>query len=539
MKTAAPQELKILILDDASTDVELIKRALRRAGHGFTAKWVDTRGAFVDALESFTPDVVLLDYRLPNYDGREALAHVRLVHPEVPVIIVTGTLSDEAAIELLKAGATDYVLKNNLARLASAIDRALDIARMQAARKKAEAEEAVREREVAIGHKIQQMLLLDGIPTDVKGLQVAACSIPSQRVAGDFYLFFTHKDESVDVIVADVMGKGIPAALLGAATKSHFIEALCYLMAYSPSGLLPEPCDIVTLAHARMAQHLIDLESFVTLCYARVNVHRQRVDLVDCGHTGLIHWHERTGQCEVIHGDNLPLGIRKDETYSQIDISFENGDVFLLFSDGVTEASDSAREQFGIDRLLDYVCRNAALGPEPLVAAVRSAVATFTGSDQPSDDLTCVAIEVDDQRRVVARQDTEVRSDLQELRRVREFVRTFCARLPGSWLDENGITELELAVSEAASNIIEHAYHGRADQRILVAAEAFPDHVGIRLHHFGDPFDPSMAAPPAFDGSRESGFGVYLIAHSVDDVRYYYGEQHGGHCIALIKNRKG
>jgi len=97
---------------------------------------------------------------------------------------------------------------------------------MQAGSKAAEAEAAARERETAIGFRIQQMLLLDEPPTGIRNLRVAAQSIPSQRVAGDFYQFFTHRDESVDIIVADVMGKGVPAALLGAATKSRFIEAL-------------------------------------------------------------------------------------------------------------------------------------------------------------------------------------------------------------------------------------------------------------------------------------------------------------------------
>ena len=95
------------------------------------------------------------------------------------------------------------------------------------------------------------------------------------------------------MIVADVMGKGIPAALLGAATKSHFLEALCHLMASSKDGKLPEPKEIVMLAHADMVQHLIDLESFVTLCYARLDLNRRSLELVDCGHTGIIHWHGR------------------------------------------------------------------------------------------------------------------------------------------------------------------------------------------------------------------------------------------------------
>ena len=131
----------------------------------------------------------------------------------------------------------------------------------------------------------------------------------------------------------------------------------------------------------------------------------------------------------------------------------------------------------------------------------------------------------------------EIRSDLRDLSRAREFVRTFCCTLPGSPLDADRVAELELAVNEAASNVMKHAYHGRADKRIHLEAEEFPDHVVVRLHHLGDPFDPSAVPPPSFDGSRESGFGVYLITKSVDDVCYYRDER-GGNCIALVKMLK-
>jgi sigma-B regulation protein RsbU (phosphoserine phosphatase) len=408
--------------------------------------------------------------------------------------------------------------------------------RTQAERKRAEAEEAAREREVAIGFRIQQMLLLDEPPRDIPGLRVATLSIPSHRIAGDFYEFFTHQDESLDVIVADVMGKGIPAALLGAATKSHFTEALCRLIALSPTGALPEPREVVTLAHASMGRHLIELESFVTLCYARVDLSRRRLALVDCGHTGVIHVRGTTDRCEMVHGDNLPLGIREGEIYDQIAVPFEAGDVFLFYSDGITEASGPTGERFGADRLMACVRLNKHLAPDALVGAIRTAVVAFAGSDRLTDDLTCVAVEVGERRRPLARDTMEIRSDLRDLSRAREFVRAFCRALPGSPLDEDREAELELAVNEAASNVMKHAYHGRADQRIHLEAEAFGDHVAVRLHHLGDPFDPSAVPPPAFDGTRESGFGVYLITRSVDDVRYYRDER-GGNCIALVKRR--
>jgi anti-sigma regulatory factor (Ser/Thr protein kinase) len=101
-------------------------------------------------------------------------------------------------------------------------------------------------------------------------------------------------------------------------------------------------------------------------------------------------------------------------------------------------------------------------------------------------------------------------------------------------MDEDSAGALELAVNEAASNIMKHAYHGRTDQWIHLEGEAFLGRTLIRLHHLGDPFDPSKAQPPVFDGSRESGFGVYLIMQSTDGVRYYRDER-GRNCIELLK----
>ena len=115
-------------------------------------------------------------------------------------------------------------------------------------------------------------------------------------------------------------------------------------------------------------------------------------------------------------------------------------------------------------------------------------------------------------------------------------MRTFCQELPVRVLDEEGLSQLELAVTEAASNIMRHAYHGRTDQRIQVTAEAFADRICLRLWHHGTAFDPATVQPPVFDGSRDGGFGVYIIAHCVDEVRYVRDER-GENCICLVKKR--
>ena len=132
------RELCILILEDAATDAELMERELHKANISFISKRVETAEDFVRELHDFNPDLVLSDYHLPSFDGLEALSIVTKGAPDVPFILVTGALGEERAVEILKSGATDYVLKDRLSRLPHAVLRAIREADAKAARKRSE-----------------------------------------------------------------------------------------------------------------------------------------------------------------------------------------------------------------------------------------------------------------------------------------------------------------------------------------------------------------------------------------------------------------
>ncbi|HLF96324.1 MAG TPA: EAL domain-containing protein [Methylococcaceae bacterium] len=138
-------EIRILMLEDTPEDAELMAMELREAGMAFVSRRVQTRESFLQALDEFRPDIVLSDYRLPAFDGRTALDLVLKNYPETPVVMVTGAIGDELAVELLKAGARDYVLKDRLARLPSAVLRAL--AEEAESRRRKAAENALRDSE--------------------------------------------------------------------------------------------------------------------------------------------------------------------------------------------------------------------------------------------------------------------------------------------------------------------------------------------------------------------------------------------------------
>ena len=132
------EALRILILEDVPTDAELVKRELRNAGIVFTSRLVDKRDDFLKQLEDFSPDIILSDYSMPQFNGMEALSLSRELDPTLPFVMVTGSINEETAVNCMKAGATDYVLKERLKRIGSAVEGALEKTRMRGEKERAE-----------------------------------------------------------------------------------------------------------------------------------------------------------------------------------------------------------------------------------------------------------------------------------------------------------------------------------------------------------------------------------------------------------------
>lgn len=139
------KKLDILLLEDVESDAELMAYELRKAKIDFTCRRVDTRDGFLQELQQRLPDLILADHSLPSFDGLTALQMAQKICPETPFIFVSGAMGEEVAVDTLKKGATDYVLKQNLARLGPAVDRALREAEER--RQRRQAEDMLRESE--------------------------------------------------------------------------------------------------------------------------------------------------------------------------------------------------------------------------------------------------------------------------------------------------------------------------------------------------------------------------------------------------------
>ncbi|MFP4030324.1 MAG: PP2C family protein-serine/threonine phosphatase [Desulfococcaceae bacterium] len=384
---------RVLVADDDRVVQALLSRTLRKAGYDVI---LAANGR--EALERMESDVgvTLLDLQMPEMDGINCLRRLRELDPNLAAIMVSASEEISDAVEAMRQGAYDYVVKPVApSTLIPLVEKARQTWLQNRRFRQMEAElERARNREITIAAKIQRTLLL-GRPPEVSGLKTACLTLPSQTVDGDFYDFYQLDDASLDVLIGDVMGKGVPAALLGAAVKSECLRVITELERRAAAGRPPQPEAVVSGLHGRLIGHLEDIETFVTLCYARLDMQRRDIRLVDCGHMRTLHFSAESDAVTPLEGVNVPLGLPEPEPFRQVRAPFEPGDVFLFYSDGLTEASRADREMFGEERLVSVFLEHAGCGPEELIRRISEAVHDFAGPAAIEDDVTCVAAAVD------------------------------------------------------------------------------------------------------------------------------------------------
>ncbi len=511
----------VLVVDDSRVVRTYIQSHLEKEGYQVL---VAPNGKEALALLSDDIGIVLLDLWMPEMDGMACLRYIRENFPEIPAIMITVSHEISHAVAAMKYGAFDYVTKPfDPGELLVIVQQALRI-RDQARRlRRAEAElDKAREHEISIASRIQQTLLLGAPLRDLRDVKVGELTIASKKIDGDFYDFTMISDTCLDVIVGDVMGKGIPAALMGAAAKQHLMSALYRLMRRHGTGDPPEPGEIVSSVHAEMIGQMKDLETFFTLCYARFDLSHNLVTYVDCGHMRTIHHHRTGGTCSLLQGENMPLGFPGQDRFTQMSAPFERGDLFFFYSDGLTEARNERGEFYGEERLVEFVRAHASLDPQELCEQAAKEVVDFSRRDTFTDDLTCVALRIEPAGSAgegSREWSLAVPADLAELERVRGFIQDVCTGA-GADVDEEQVKVIQIVATEIMTNIVRHAYRGRSDGEVRIEAKASPEAIELSFFDQGIEFDFSSAPLPVFDGSREGGFGLHIIAHTADSVQY-------------------
>ena len=514
----------VLLVDDELLNLKLLAPQLERAGYAVTV-CVDGESA-VRAVRAAPFDLVILDLWMSGINGYETLTGIRSMFSEssLPVIMATSSTRREDIVKCLDLGANDYVTKP--------IDVPVLMARMRS--QLAASRSALRE--IAIGGEIQRGLLIGSAPAGVAGLDVAALTVPSRCVDGDFYEFYEHGEGVVDLIVGDAMGKGVPVALLGAATKMNFGKAIAHLLARRQSAALPRLEHIVERVNAQMVAQLVALESFVAVTAARLDLCASTVTLVDCGNTPLLHWRRNCRRVDTVSGESMPLGFGVEDRFQARQLDVADGDVLLLYSDGLTEACAPDGTPLGLEPLKEVLAAEAGSSAAAILKAIESRLSAHCETDLFRDDVTCVVLKlrgdgVDPRRRQLARR---LPSEAGSLRTLRTLFREALAHLPdGPALpDADG---LELAVNEVAANIIDHA-HGRDPTRSFeVQLRLDPDQLEVEFRYHGPNFDPSTVPEPSFNGLDEHGYGLYLVRAVVHELRFSTGP--AGEQVVRLRHR--
>ncbi len=188
-------QLRILIVEDVPTDAELAERELRQNGFSFETTRVDKEDEFLEALKNFKPDLVISDYVMPEFDGMEALKLAQAHDPNLPLIVLTGSMNEETAVECMKAGATDYVIKEHLTRLPFAVKGALDQKKTRLARAQAEKHLQQRLQELEVMYSVSSALRTAATLDEMLPLLLDEILEALQAEAGAIWLYDTASSE--------------------------------------------------------------------------------------------------------------------------------------------------------------------------------------------------------------------------------------------------------------------------------------------------------------------------------------------------------
>jgi serine phosphatase RsbU (regulator of sigma subunit) len=254
---------------------------------------------------------------------------------------------------------------------------ALEIARLY----QVALEKARMERELQMARQVQANLIPTRMP-EVPGWELASDWRPALEVSGDFFDLIAGEDGSLTIVIADVSGKGMPASLF-------MVFARSVLRASLEQGGLPAE----ELARAnRLITQEARASLFVTLFCGRLNVETGDLTYVNAGHNPPLLCRSATGEVELLNPTGMAMGVLSEFPYTQESVRLQPGDTLLLYTDGMTEAFSSEREQFGIERLTQLVQAHQGRSPGDLLAVLEDAVDGFTGGAPAGDDTTLLAL---------------------------------------------------------------------------------------------------------------------------------------------------
>ena len=380
---------------------------------------------------------------------------------------------------------------------------------------------ATMESELRIAHSIQMSMLPKNYPAfpDRTDIDIFGLVTPAKAVGGDLYDFFV-RDEKLFFCIGDVSGKGVPASLVMAVTRSLFRNIS---------------------AHVAKPEHIMLCEGneanmFVTFFVGVLDLPTGRLHYCNAGHESPVLIQPLQSQTDMVSDEqpssdvrcsmlstipNLPIGAMPDKEFVGQEIMITPGTTIFLFTDGLTEAENASFSQYGMERLID-VAEHSPIKPKPLIEAMAESVHQFVGETEQNDDLTMLAVQytwkqiADYMERYIT-----LPNDVKEIPRLAKFVDEVCESLD---LDMVTTMQMNLAMEEAVVNVMNYAYPPDVKGEVHIRAVANEARLKFIITDDGKPFDPTAREEVDTTLTAEEreigGLGIHLVRTIMDSINY-------------------
>jgi phosphoserine phosphatase RsbU/P len=370
------------------------------------------------------------------------------------------------------------------------------------------------ESELKIARDIQMSMVPKTFPPfpHRRELDLYATLVPAREVGGDFYDFLFIDTNHLCIVIGDVSGKGVPAALFMAMTRTLFRTS---------ASKVRSPEKILSLLNTEISSGN-DSCMFVTVFCAVLDIRSGEVEYSNGGHN--LPYFINRGEIEPLRNTGgMALGFTADVIYRSETITLRAGDSLFLFTDGVTEAMDNSGNQFTETRLEEFLQQADGSSATEIVRGAVDRVNSHSAGAPQSDDITALALKYlgDSGKPTNAAIAVELKNDLSEIERLKRIVDEFARR---HQIETQALGNMNLALDEILTNIISYGYDDGGEQRIVIRLALEGGKWTVEVEDDGKPFNPLNAPVPDTKQLLEErpigGLGIHLVRKLVDALEY-------------------
>jgi len=522
----------VLAVDDTPENLDVVKGILSDDYH---IKVAVNGHIALKIAQAQSPDLILLDIMMPEIDGYEVCRQLKASPDtrDIPVIFLTakGETADEA--EGFKLGAADYILKPVnppllKARVKTHLALKHNMDELQAAYSVINRQKERMEQELNVGRDIQLSMVPDTFPAfpDREEIDIHGLLKPAREIGGDFYDYFFIEREKLCVVVGDVSGKGVPAALFMAVAKT---------MIKSTAVDDHSPASIMTRVNDEISQDNPNC-MFITLFLGILNTATGEMQYTNAGHP-YPSIKRSGGSQEVLAQVHGPVvGAMDGMAYGEGGLHFGQGDQLLVFTDGITEAMDLDDQLYGEKRVVELFDAVTETASEAVVSATLDSVEAFAGEAEQADDITILSLRYCAEPRAGGEQlEIAITNQLAEIDRVNDAFNEFAERcdipMPLS-------LRVNMVFDELLANVISYAYDDGEEHKVDIVIGCVDSQLSITITDDGVPFNPFTREDPdttlALEDRDIGGLGIHLVKNAMDEVLYQ--RRNNRNIVTLIKN---